>query len=64
MEMVGKINIDKLLKFHKSHNKIATLTSVKPPSRFGEIVTKENKVQFFQKTPSKCWKNKWWLFCL
>ena len=25
---VGKIQIDKLLKFHKSHNKIATLTSV------------------------------------
>lgn len=48
---VGKINIDKLLKFHKSHNKIATLTSVKPPSRFGEIVTKDNKVQFFSEKP-------------
>ena len=49
---VGKIQIDKLLKFHKSHNKIATLTSVRPPSRFGEIiVNKKGSVEIFNEKP-------------
>ena len=30
-------DLKKLLKFHKRHGKIATLTSVKPPARFGEL---------------------------
>ena len=33
-------NLEKLLKFHLKHKKIATLTSVKPPSRFGEVFLK------------------------
>ena len=48
---IGKIKIDKLLKFHKSHNKIATLTSVRPPSRFGEIISEKGKVKFFDEKP-------------
>ena len=48
---VGKINIDKLLKFHLSHNKTVTLTSVRPPSRFGEIVSKNNQVIHFNEKP-------------
>jgi len=48
---IGKIKIDKLLKFHKSHNKIATLTSVRPPSRFGEIIIKNKKVELFDEKP-------------
>ena len=31
------ININKLLKFHKSHSKIGSVTAVRPPSRFGEL---------------------------
>ena len=34
---VGDINLDQLLKFHKKHNKILTVTGVRPPGRFGEI---------------------------
>lgn len=34
---VGDIDIDKLLSFHRSHGKIATLTGVRPPGRFGEL---------------------------
>ncbi len=48
---VGNINIKDLLNFHKSHNKIATLTSVKPPSRFGEIVVKKKAVKLFNEKP-------------
>lgn len=34
---VGDINIAELLKFHKSHGKLATVTTVNPSSRFGMI---------------------------
>lgn len=36
---VGNINIENLLKFHYSHGKILTVTGVRPPGRFGEIVS-------------------------
>ena len=39
---LSNINIDKEIKFHKAHGKIATLVGVNPPSRFGEIVIGEN----------------------
>ena len=32
---LANIDLKKLLKFHKSHGKIATVTSVQPPSRYG-----------------------------
>ena len=44
---IGNIDISKLLKFHKSHNKIATLTAVRPQSRFGEIKVENKFVKVF-----------------
>ena len=41
-------NIKKLENFHLKHRKIATLTSVKPPARFGEVFLKGNKVEKFE----------------
>ena len=35
---VGNIDIQKLIEFHKSHGKILTVTGVRPPGRFGELV--------------------------
>jgi len=35
---LADIDLDALLAFHRSHGKIATVTAVHPPSRFGEIV--------------------------
>jgi glucose-1-phosphate cytidylyltransferase len=34
---VGDVDIDALLTFHRSHGKIATVTGVHPPGRFGEL---------------------------
>lgn len=34
---VGDIDIDALVKFHKSHNKMMTITGTRPPARFGEL---------------------------
>ena len=44
-------NLNKLLKFHFRHKKIATLTSVKPPARFGEVFLKGNRVSKFEEKP-------------
>lgn len=44
---VANVNIDALLKFHEAHGKIATLTGVNPPSRFGNLETSENLVTSF-----------------
>lgn len=52
-------NLDKLEKFHLSHKKVATLTAVRPPVRFGELELKGNLVkQFKEKTQTeKLWIN-------
>lgn len=41
-------NLKKLLSFHKKHKKIATMTVVKPPARFGEVFLNKNKVIKFE----------------
>lgn len=48
---VANINIKNLIEFHKSHNKILTITGVHAPARFGEIIEKDGKVQLFQEKP-------------
>lgn len=46
---VGNINIHKLMKFHKAHKKIATVTSVQPEGRFGSLnIDSGSKVIEFQ----------------
>jgi len=46
---VADIDINKLLKIHKSHKKIVTITGVHPPARFGELIEKNGKVIFQEK---------------
>jgi glucose-1-phosphate cytidylyltransferase len=48
---LSDINILKLIKFHKSHGKIATLSAVYPPGRFGALETKGFKVTNFSEKP-------------
>ena len=45
------INIQNLVDFHKNHKKIATLTAVHPPVRFGELKLQEDKIVDFQEKP-------------
>ena len=53
------INLHKLIKFHKKHNKIVTLTAVNPPARFGELMLTGNIVKKFEEKPQlqKSWIN-------
>tara|TARA_Y100000385_G_scaffold285203_1_gene344712 strand:+ start:405 stop:1175 length:771 start_codon:yes stop_codon:yes gene_type:complete len=57
---VSNIDLSKLLQFHKSHGKIATVTAVRPPVRFGELIIDNNsKVEEFAEKPQagKGWIN-------
>jgi glucose-1-phosphate cytidylyltransferase len=44
---VGNVDIDALLKFHRSHGKLATVTAVQPPARFGNLELAGDKVVEF-----------------
>jgi glucose-1-phosphate cytidylyltransferase len=48
---LSNVNIEDLLKFHKSHNKMITMTAVRPKARFGELSIDGNKVLDFQEKP-------------
>ena len=48
---VADINIKSLIKFHKSHGKLATLTATFPPGRFGALSIENNQVQKFEEKP-------------
>jgi len=52
-------NIKNLIKFHKKHKKIATMTVVRPPVRFGEVKLKGNKVISFKEKPRSSGGEKW-----
>lgn len=48
---VSNINLKKLLKFHKRNKKMVTVTAVRPPARFGEILIKGKLVDSFKEKP-------------
>lgn len=48
---LGDINIAELIRFHRSHGKIATVTGVRPPGRFGELEIEDNQVSAFAEKP-------------
>ena len=45
---VSNINLKKLLSFHNKNKKIATLSAVRPPARFGAIKINKNTVKYFK----------------
>jgi len=48
---LSDVNIAELVKFHKSHGKMATVTAVRPPARFGGIVFDGHMVKEFTEKP-------------
>jgi len=48
---VGSVDIAKLIEFHKSHGKLATLTATFPPGRFGAIDIVDNQILNFKEKP-------------
>lgn len=48
---VSNVDIAKQLVFHKMHGKLATVTAVQPPGRFGALLRDGNNVTGFQEKP-------------
>ena len=49
---ISNVNLKKLIRFHLSHKKLATVTAVRPPIRFGELsVGNKNIVKKFEEKP-------------
>ena len=48
---LGNIDITSLVTFHRSHGKLATITAVRPPARFGELVLDGSMVKEFAEKP-------------
>jgi glucose-1-phosphate cytidylyltransferase len=48
---VGDIDLGQLLLLHRKHGKLATVTAVHPPSRFGELVIHDERVSHFAEKP-------------
>lgn len=49
---VANVNLTQLLQYHRSHGKLATVTSVRPPARFGNIAFEGNQVKEFLEKPN------------
>ena len=49
---VGNVDIKKLIKHHKDSKKLATLTAVQPPGRYGALELEGNLVKSFNEKPN------------
>ena len=59
---VSDINISEVVKFHNSHDKIATVTAVRPQSRFGGLKIKDDSlVESFIEKPEHNEGNESWI---
>ncbi len=48
---VANVDIGRLVDFHKSHGRVATVTAVRPPGRFGAMTLKDGRVDLFKEKP-------------
>lgn len=48
---LSDVNLDELLKFHKSHGKMVTLTAVRPTARYGDLAFDGELVTSFVEKP-------------
>ncbi len=48
---VSDIDVQELLRFHRSHGRIATVTAVRPPARFGGLIFDGDLVANFTEKP-------------
>ena len=48
---VSNIDLDALLAFHRAHGKLATLTAVRPPARYGHLDLQGDQITEFSEKP-------------
>lgn len=62
---VADIDLDALLRFHRSHGRLATVSAVRPPARFGGLVFDGDMVSTFTEKPQigEGWINGGFMVC-
>ena len=55
---LANISLEKLMDFHLNHGKLATVTAVHPPARFGHVNLRGDKVESFNEKDKK---NEGWI---
>jgi glucose-1-phosphate cytidylyltransferase len=48
---IADLDIRQLVEFHRSHGRLATITAVHPPARFGELLLSGDRVDAFSEKP-------------
>jgi len=48
---VADVDVGALVRFHQQHGKLATVTAVRPPSRFGGLALEDGRVARFEEKP-------------
>ena len=48
---LADVDLDALLRFHRGHGKLVTLTAVRPPARYGHLVIEGDQVVEFSEKP-------------
>lgn len=48
---VSDVNLNDLLAFHRSHGKLATMTAVRPPARYGHLNIENSRIVEFTEKP-------------
>jgi glucose-1-phosphate cytidylyltransferase len=56
---VSDVDLDRLLAFHRAHGRLATMTAVRPPARFGHLEIDGDRISRFDEKPqtSEGWIN-------
>jgi glucose-1-phosphate cytidylyltransferase len=49
---LSDVNVPALVEFHRKHGKLATVTGVRPQSRFGELIVDGDQVRQFSEKPN------------
>lgn len=62
---VADVDLHALMRFHRAQGRLATITAVRPPARFGEIVLEDSHVVRFTEKPQvgEGWINGGFLVC-
>lgn len=48
---VGDVDVSAALAFHRAHGRLATMTAVRPPARYGHLVTDGDRIVEFTEKP-------------
>ena len=54
-DVLSDVNLNELEAFHRSHNKLATLTAVRTEGRYGELDLCDDQISSFREKPRTSW---------